>query len=141
MAALSADVGEAVLKVVMADGTFDDLRQQLVAQLKKDAALLEYAEDAVAESCALRSVGASTSKKEVFDSVRRELEEELLRRALQTTWDVLTPSEQPISAQIDQKVHEALCTVHQQREQARQERARRRGAAAPPDAAVGFKGR
>ena len=36
MAALPADDGEAVLGVIMADGTFDDLRQQLVTQLKKD---------------------------------------------------------------------------------------------------------
>ena len=36
MAALPADVGEAVLGMIMSDGTFDDLRQQLVTQLKKD---------------------------------------------------------------------------------------------------------
>lgn len=36
MAALPADDGVAVLGVIMADGTFDDLRQQLVTQLKKD---------------------------------------------------------------------------------------------------------
>ena len=36
MAALPADEGEAVLDMIMADGTFDDLRQQLVTQLKKD---------------------------------------------------------------------------------------------------------
>ena len=30
--------------------------------------------------------------------------EELLKRALQATWDVLTSTEQPISTQIDQKV-------------------------------------
>ena len=30
--------------------------------------------------------------------------EDLLRRALGTTWDVLSSTEQPISAQIDQKV-------------------------------------
>ena len=34
--------------------------------------------------------------------------EDLLRRALGTTWDVLTSTEQPISAQIDQKVALAL---------------------------------
>ena len=34
--------------------------------------------------------------------------EDLLRRALATTWDVLTSTEQPISAQIDQKVAPAL---------------------------------
>ena len=38
------------------------------------AALLKYAEDAVAESRALRSSRAGVSKKELFDSVRRELE-------------------------------------------------------------------
>lgn len=139
MAALPAVDGEAVLGVIMADGTFDDLRQQLVTQLKKDvrrlccalvlivyqevffwtpcietvqctcvyrfyrhhgkrfgpatgrhssqskispsrvlhalqAALLKYAEDAVAESRALRSSRSAVSKKELFDSVRRELE-------------------------------------------------------------------
>jgi hypothetical protein len=36
--------------------------------------LLQYAEDAVAESRALRAAGASTSKKELFDAIRRELE-------------------------------------------------------------------
>lgn len=40
MAALPADDGEAVLGVIMADGTFDDLRQQLVTQLKKDVRCL-----------------------------------------------------------------------------------------------------
>ena len=39
------------------------------------------------------------------------------------------------------QVHEALCKVHHDREQARQERARRRVAAAVPDAALGVRGR
>ena len=42
--------------------------------LVSQAALLKYAEDAVAESRALRSSRAGVSKKELFDSVRRELE-------------------------------------------------------------------
>ncbi len=36
--------------------------------------MLQYAEDAVAESRALRAAGTSTSKKELFDAIRRELE-------------------------------------------------------------------
>lgn len=40
----------------------------------RQAALLKYAEDAVTESRALRAAGASTSKKELFDAIRRELE-------------------------------------------------------------------
>ena len=36
MAALPADDGEAVLGKIMSDGTFDDLRQQLVVKLKED---------------------------------------------------------------------------------------------------------
>ena len=36
MAALPADDGAAVLGKIMADGTFDDLRQQLVNQLKQN---------------------------------------------------------------------------------------------------------
>ncbi len=40
MAALPADDGEAVLGKIMADGTFDDLRQQLVVQLKQNVRTL-----------------------------------------------------------------------------------------------------
>ena len=36
MAALPADDGEAVLGKIMSDGTFDDLRQQLVVKLKEN---------------------------------------------------------------------------------------------------------
>ena len=42
--------------------------------LALQAALLKYAEDAVAESRALRSSRPGASKKELFDSVRKELE-------------------------------------------------------------------
>ena len=42
MAALSADDGEAVLGKIMADGTFDDLRQQLVVQIKQDVRNLRH---------------------------------------------------------------------------------------------------
>ena len=44
----------------------------------------------------------------LLTSARVACREDLLRRALGTTWDVLTSTEQPISAQIDQKVELAL---------------------------------
>lgn len=46
----------------------------MFSALAKQAGLLEYAEEAVAESRALRSAGTSTSKKELFEAIRRELE-------------------------------------------------------------------
>lgn len=46
----------------------------MFSALAKQAALLEYAEEAVAASRALRSAGTSTPKKELFEAIRRELE-------------------------------------------------------------------
>ncbi|KAK9807849.1 hypothetical protein WJX72_011190 [[Myrmecia] bisecta] len=118
MGSINPDDCTAVLNKIMADGTFDELRQQAVAELKSNVVFKEYVEELVANSETLNSSKVEKkTQKENFEQLRKELEAKVMDEALNTTWGALTSSEKPISRLIDQRVHEALCAVYAGRQQ------------------------
>ncbi|BDA49820.1 hypothetical protein COCOBI_14-4400 [Coccomyxa sp. Obi] len=114
------DDSEAVLKKIMDDGTFDELRQKLVEHLKKNEELQHFTQEKVLNSKTLQAESArKMSKKDLFDNLRKELENTVLEQALQATWEVLGDKAIGMPELIDTKVHEALCAVHEERAAAR----------------------
>ncbi|CAL8464308.1 g3843 [Coccomyxa elongata] len=110
------DDSEAVLKKIMDDGTFDELRQKLVEHLKKNEELQQFTQDKVLNSKTLQAESArKMSKKDLFDNLRKELENTVLEQALKATWAVLGDDAIGMPKLIDTKVHEALCAVHEER--------------------------
>ncbi|CAL5220592.1 g2632 [Coccomyxa viridis] len=108
---------ELVLERIMEDGTFDELRKKIVERVKQDEELNAFIEEAVFNSKALASTKADSKGRQgdVYNSVRKEIESKALDRALQTTWKVLQDEQTGLSATIEQKVHEALCVIYEQR--------------------------
>ncbi|KAK9905040.1 hypothetical protein WJX75_008393 [Coccomyxa subellipsoidea] len=114
------DDGEAVLKRIMDDGTFDNLRMKVVAQLKKNEELKKFTEEKVLNSKTLQTESARKMQKpELFQKLRKELENAVLEQALKATWEILSDESVGMPELIETKVHEALCSVHEERAAAR----------------------
>lgn len=64
-----------VLKSLMNDGHFDDLRVKILNQLKQNEEIRKYTSMLVEQSKVLNTPGAeSKNRRELFEALRRELE-------------------------------------------------------------------
>ncbi|EIE18659.1 hypothetical protein COCSUDRAFT_68143 [Coccomyxa subellipsoidea C-169] len=114
------DDSAAVLKKIMDEGIFDDLRKTVIAHLKKNEALQRFTEDRVLNSKTLQGESARTmDKSALFGKLRKELENSVLDQALQATWEILADKEIGMPELIETKVHETLCELHEERAAAR----------------------
>lgn len=57
-------------------------------------------------------------EKTLFDAVRKEVENEVVEAALEMTWEVLQDESTSLLGTIQTKVHEALCSLHEDHAQA-----------------------
>ncbi|CAK0783493.1 hypothetical protein CVIRNUC_006692 [Coccomyxa viridis] len=114
---MDEDDSQLVLRRIMEDGTFDELRKTVIERLKQDDVLNSFIEEAVLNSKALAStkVDSKESKTDTYNYVRKEIEGKALDRALQATWRVLQDQETGLSASIEQQVHAALCAIYEER--------------------------
>lgn len=109
-----------VLDKIKAEGTFDEMRVQVTEAVKKTDALTSRVQQLVAQSDIFKSGKADTlSRKELFETLRKTYEKDLMDMAATATWEVLMNDSYGISQQIEQSTHEALCAVYEAREQQR----------------------
>jgi len=85
---------EQVLKTLMNDGHFDSLRVKILNQLKQSEEIKNYTSELVGTSKVLNSPGAENkSRKELFDALRKELEEPVLEKASVAAWGIILDKE------------------------------------------------
>mmetsp|Transcript_19508 Transcript_19508/g.46586 ORF Transcript_19508/g.46586 Transcript_19508/m.46586 type:complete len:133 (-) Transcript_19508:275-673(-) len=114
-----------VLEQMMKDGTFDELRQKVVKELKQKDGLKEYTkqkvqeklgekrlEDLVTRLQASSESSASRSKvqQEIVQELRSSLEMDLLNEISSSTWELLSTSPE-IADQIQSRVHDVFLSV------------------------------
>ncbi|KAK9868633.1 hypothetical protein WJX84_005263 [Apatococcus fuscideae] len=88
---ISQDDTEAVLKKVMDDGSFDKMRHHVIDQIKQNKDIVSKSEQLVRGSKTLSAPGAGgRTKKDLFEAIRRELEDEVLNEAVKAAWEILT---------------------------------------------------
>ncbi|XP_024376351.1 uncharacterized protein [Physcomitrium patens] len=85
---------EQVLKTLMNDGHFDSLRIKILNQLKQSEEIKNYTSTLVASSKVLNTPGAENkSRKELFEALRKELEEPVLEKASVAAWGIILDKE------------------------------------------------
>ncbi|KAK9689857.1 hypothetical protein RND81_09G086300 [Saponaria officinalis] len=81
---------EDVLECLMNDGTVDSLRLKIINQLKSNEELKKTTVTMVEQSKVLNTPGAEKqTKRELFDSLRQELEAPVLEKASKSVWDLI----------------------------------------------------
>lgn len=81
---------EDVLESLMNDGTIDAIRLKIINQLKANEDLKSNTIKMVEESKVLNTPGAEKqTKRELFDSLRRELETPVLEKASKAVWELI----------------------------------------------------
>mmetsp|Transcript_29772 Transcript_29772/g.41110 ORF Transcript_29772/g.41110 Transcript_29772/m.41110 type:complete len:114 (-) Transcript_29772:169-510(-) len=97
-----------VLQDMMEDGTFDDFRQKIVNHLKENESLRGFTAELVERSETLGQPGvASRPRKDLFETLRKEIEEPVMEMASSAAWDVLL-SDQGVGKEIKEKVEAML---------------------------------
>lgn len=85
---------EQVLKTLMNDGHFDSLRIKILNQLKQSEEIKNYTSTLVAGSKVLNTPGAENrSRRELFEALRKELEEPVLEKASVAAWGIILDKE------------------------------------------------
>ncbi|CAK9225282.1 unnamed protein product [Sphagnum troendelagicum] len=93
-----------VLKSLMNDGHFDDLRVKILNQLKQNEEIRKYTSMLVEQSKVLNTPGAeSKNRRELFEALRRELEGPVLERASKAAWELIL-SKEGVGKEITEKV-------------------------------------
>ncbi|KAI5071485.1 hypothetical protein GOP47_0013736 [Adiantum capillus-veneris] len=118
-AACSSTVGatqavtpQQVLESLMMDGTFDDLRHKIINQLKHNEELKKYTTSMVEQSQTLNTPGAEKkSKRDLFVSLKHELEGPVLERASKAAWELIL-SKEGIGKEIMETVYRAYNQLH-----------------------------
>ncbi|KAH7331664.1 hypothetical protein KP509_20G045900 [Ceratopteris richardii] len=101
-----------VLESLMMDGTFDDLRLKIINQLKHNEELKKYTTSMVEKSQTLNTPGAEQkSKRELFVSLKNELEGPVLDRASKAAWELIL-SKEGIGKEIMETVYRAYNQLH-----------------------------
>jgi len=102
-----------LLQEMMDDGTFDDLRQRLVTQLKDHEELRAHTAESLNNSETVKSLADTTKpRKELFESLRREVEGSVLSKASTAVWELLQ-SDEGIGKEIEEKVDAAMARMEQ----------------------------
>ncbi|KAG1669563.1 hypothetical protein FOA52_006336 [Chlamydomonas sp. UWO 241] len=124
----------------MNEGHFDDIRKKVIDSLRHNESLKQFTMKLLDESDTLAAADLSTNanRKKILDDLRKELEDKVLDAACKEAWGVMTTGEDSgagggaagggdmslgasssssssIACLIDEKVHEALCVLHEKR--------------------------
>eukprot|EP00877_Chromochloris_zofingiensis_P006236 jgi/Chrzof1/1866/Cz10g24070.t1 len=107
---------EEVCKKLTADGTFDDIRKKVVAHLNNDPGFANTVKQHVDSSAKFQALDLTKleHKKRAVAEIHKDIGAALVASASGIVWASLTSESSPIAAEIDLKVHEALCTVLEQ---------------------------
>eukprot|EP00250_Pteridium_aquilinum_P013415 c21328_g1_i1 orf=810-1367(-) len=101
-----------VLESLMNDGTFDDLRHKIINQLKHNEELKKYTTSMVEQSQTLNTPGAEQkSKRDLFVSLKHELEGPVLERASKAAWELIL-SKEGIGKEVMETVYRAYNQLH-----------------------------
>eukprot|EP00884_Botryococcus_braunii_P005389 jgi/Botrbrau1/14851/Bobra.0326s0005.1 len=106
---------ELLLQTIMERGSFDELRKRMLAQLKNTDGLLKFVEEQVVNSQAMQKF-AEKNQRALFEVVRKETEGAILTKTLQMAWQILNEDGSKLRAEIENKVQETLCAIHEDRE-------------------------
>ncbi|CAO2832118.1 unnamed protein product [Amaranthus hypochondriacus] len=102
---------EDVLESLMNDGTIDALRLKIINQLKANEELKKTAITMVEQSKVLNTPGAEKqTKRELFDSLRQELEAPVLEKASKSVWDLIL-DDNGLGKEISETVERVFCRL------------------------------
>ncbi|GLC34229.1 hypothetical protein PLESTB_001608500 [Pleodorina starrii] len=115
--------GSRIVKQVIDSGAFDDIRKSVFEELRNSSALRDYVHEQVDNSKTLNgeSSKASKDRKKVLDDLQNELKDRLVERASRVVWEILTNADGRVAQDIERKVHEAICHLHDFREKQQQQ--------------------
>ncbi|KAG2494427.1 hypothetical protein HYH03_007479 [Edaphochlamys debaryana] len=116
--------GARVVKRVIDDGAFDEIRKNVFEELKGSTVLREYVRELVEGSKTLSADEAKASskdRKKLLDELHGELKDQLVEKASRVVWEILTKSDGRVSKDIEQRVHEAICRLYEERQQQQQQ--------------------
>ncbi|GKV16824.1 hypothetical protein SLEP1_g27404 [Rubroshorea leprosula] len=102
---------EDVLESLMNDGTIDALRSKIINQLKANEELKNTTVKMVEQSKVLNTPGAEKqTKRELFDSLRQELETPALEKASKSVWDLILDNN-GLGKEISETVERVFCRL------------------------------
>lgn len=102
---------ENVLESLMNDGTIDALRLKIINQLKTNEELKKTTISMVEQSKVLNTPGAEKqTKRELFDSLRQELEAPVLEKASKSVWDLIL-DDNGLGKEISETVERVFCRL------------------------------
>uniref|UniRef100_A0A7N0UFP5 Uncharacterized protein n=2 Tax=Kalanchoe fedtschenkoi TaxID=63787 RepID=A0A7N0UFP5_KALFE len=102
---------EDVLETLMNDGTIDAIRLKILNQLKANEDLKKNTITMVEQSKVLNTPGAEKqTKRELFDSLRQELEAPVLEKASKAVWELILDSS-GLGKEIGETVEKVFCRL------------------------------
>ncbi|XP_042047477.1 uncharacterized protein LOC121793522 [Salvia splendens] len=102
---------EDVLETLMNDGTIDAIRLKIINQLKANEELKSNTIKMVEQSKVLNTAGAEKqTKRELFDSLRQELEAPVLEKASRSVWDLIL-DQNGLGKEINDTVERVFCQL------------------------------
>ncbi|KAH6808625.1 antigenic heat-stable protein [Perilla frutescens var. frutescens] len=102
---------EDVLETLMNDGTIDAIRLKIINQLKAKEELKSNTIKMVEQSKVLNTPGAEKqTKRELFDSLRQELEAPALEKASRSVWDLILDQD-GLGKEINDTVERVFCQL------------------------------
>ncbi|KAJ4969617.1 hypothetical protein NE237_002716 [Protea cynaroides] len=102
---------EAVLEMLMNDGTIDALRLKIINQLKANEELKNNTLTMVEQSKVLNTPGAEKqTKRELFDALRWELETPVLEKASKAVWELIL-DDNGLGKEISETVEKVFCQL------------------------------
>ncbi|XP_042517591.1 uncharacterized protein LOC122091631 [Macadamia integrifolia] len=102
---------EAVLEMLMNDGTIDALRLKIINQLKANEGLKNNTLTMVEQSKVLNTPGAEKqTKRELFDALRWELETPVLEKASKAVWELIL-DDNGLGKEISETVERVYCRL------------------------------
>ncbi|XP_050225132.1 uncharacterized protein LOC126674689 [Mercurialis annua] len=102
---------EDVLESLMNDGTIDALRLKVINQLKANEELTNTTIKMAEQSKVLNTPGAEKqTKRELFDSLRQELETPVLEKASRSVWEVILDNN-GMGKEISETVERVFCRL------------------------------
>ncbi|KAK9289146.1 hypothetical protein L1049_017619 [Liquidambar formosana] len=102
---------EDVLESLMNDGTIDAIRLKIINQLKANEELKKNTITMVEQSKVLNTPGAEKqTKRELFDSLRQELETPVLEKASKAVWELILDNG-GLGKEISETVERVFCRL------------------------------
>ncbi|GAX79837.1 hypothetical protein CEUSTIGMA_g7277.t1 [Chlamydomonas eustigma] len=108
------DEGKLALEWIMNEGHFDEIRKKVVENMRQNENLKQFTMQLLDESKTLTHHELTESnRKKILDELRKELEDKILDKACSTAFGLMGDPNNELCRLINEKVHEALCVVHE----------------------------